>query len=85
MSFSQFFLTFLAVCTVTLHAGEVLIEPFHEGEVPAVGLCATSPLYLGQDEGIESLRLQIHLGAKDDLIYPNLLWHYRMGVRHFEL
>ncbi len=85
MSFSQFFLTFLAVCTVTLHAGEVLIEPFHEGEVPAVGLCATSPLYLGQDEGIESLRLQIHLGAKDDLIYPNVLWHYRMGVRHFDI
>ena len=42
-------------------------------------------LYLGQDAAIESFGLQIRLGEKDDMIYPNLLWHYRMGCRNFEI
>lgn len=44
-----------------------------------------SNLYLGQDEGIDCVGLRIHLGNNNDLIYSNLLWHYRMGIRHFEI
>lgn len=42
-------------------------------------------LYLGQDEGINNIGLQIHLGGMDDLIYQSLCWHFRLGFRHFEI
>ena len=34
---------------------------------------------------MEQIGLQIQLGEKDGLIYSSLLWHYRMGIRHFEI
>ncbi len=34
---------------------------------------------------LNRLAFKFLLGEKDDLIYPNLWWHYRMGVRHFEI
>ena len=58
-----------------------------QGNSPAVERIdsTANELYLGQDAAIESFGLQIRLGEKDDMIYPNLLWHYRMGCRNFEI
>lgn len=42
----------------------------------------SSPIYMGQDEEVATVGIQIHLN-EDNLIYESLCWHYRMGIRHF--
>lgn len=44
-----------------------------------------SQLHLGQDEGVQNVGLRIKLTGNTDLIYPNLLWHYRMGIRNIQI
>lgn len=46
---------------------------------------AIEKLHFEPNVDVESLGIQIFLGERDDLIYPNLWWHYRIGVRHFEI
>ena len=74
------FLSILVFCSLSLAAREAINSEDQE----LISFNA-SQLYLGQDEGVESFGLQIRLGEKDDMIYPNLLWHYRMGCRNFEI
>jgi len=74
------FLSILVFCSLSLAASEVL-----NSEDQELTSFNASQLHLGQDEGVEPFGLQIRLGEKDDMIYPNLLWHYRMGVRNFEI
>ncbi|MBP9829086.1 MAG: sulfotransferase family 2 domain-containing protein [Proteobacteria bacterium] len=74
------FLSILVFCSLSLAASEVL-----NSEDQELTSFNASQLHLGQDEGVESFGLQIRLGEKDDMIYPNLLWHYRMGCRNFEI
>lgn len=84
MRIFQRLIRFMSVAFVSLHGSTAFVDSIQE-DVASGTSFAASRLHLGQDEGVEPLRLQIHLGEKDDLIYPNLLWHYRMGVRHFEI
>lgn len=42
-------------------------------------------LHLGQDEAVENTAICIQLGSNTDLIYPCLLWHYRMGIRNIQI
>ena len=77
-------LSFLSVAFVTLHGSTTIVESIQE-DVATGASFAANQLHLGQDGGVEFVNLCIHLGERDDLIYPSLLWHYRMGVRHFEI
>lgn len=73
------FLTLLIFFAITITASDALTDESQ------TSISHNAPLHLGQDAGVESIGLQIRLGETDDLIYPSLLWHYRMGVRHFEI
>ena len=77
-------LGFLSVAFVALHGSTTLVDSRQE-DVASGTSVAANQLHLGQDGGGEFINFRIHLGEKDDLIYPSLLWHYRMGVRHFEI
>lgn len=76
--FIKFYMRFLLERIAAQFCDDFTDSEFFESE-------AIEKLHFEPNVDVESLGLQILLGEKDNLIYPNLWWHYRMGVRHFEI